>query len=179
MAYPPTLPPGTRTDDTPSAVNHAADHDMIVAALESIIAVLGSDPSGPFGDLSTRLAEDLAALENPDPNAAQTFGNVTVTGALTVGGNTTLGDADTDLVLRRGLMVETDARSSTPTYVSGVLTKIVEKVGATTVRTIDYTYTGGSLTKAVETVGTIVITTNYTYDGAGNYTGYTKAVTLS
>jgi hypothetical protein len=56
MAYPPTLPPDTRTNTTPQANNHPTDHNQIVDAIQSLINVLGSNPAGGAADLTTRLA---------------------------------------------------------------------------------------------------------------------------
>lgn len=64
MAYPPTLPPTTRTDSTISAVNHATDHNTLSLAIQAIIDELGAAPSGEFADLNSRLvalAEDAEA----------------------------------------------------------------------------------------------------------------------
>lgn len=55
MVYPPTLPPDTRTDSTVAAGNHASDHNELVAAIASLIEVLGTDPAGAFVDLTSRL----------------------------------------------------------------------------------------------------------------------------
>lgn len=57
MAYPPQLPPATRTDSTISAGNHAQDHNKIVAALADFIAELGGNPSGAYATLTARLAD--------------------------------------------------------------------------------------------------------------------------
>lgn len=57
MAYPPTLPPANRTDSTVSAVNHAADHNKIAAALADFITELGGNPSGAYATLTARLAD--------------------------------------------------------------------------------------------------------------------------
>lgn len=56
MAYPPTLPPATRVNTTPSFDNHPSDHNALVNALASIIAELGSNPSGASADLTALLA---------------------------------------------------------------------------------------------------------------------------
>jgi len=70
MAYPPPLPPTTRTDSTISAGNHAQDHNKLAAALRDVIEVLGADPSGGYASLSERL---LAVVAGADPNAVQAF----------------------------------------------------------------------------------------------------------
>lgn len=56
MAYPPELPPSTRTDSTVSATNHARDHNIVAAALRSFLEVLGADPAEGYSDLTSRLA---------------------------------------------------------------------------------------------------------------------------
>ena len=68
MAYPPQLPPATRTDSTISAVNHAQDHNRIAAALGDIVAELGASPAGSYANLTERLlgvaaGADQAALD--------------------------------------------------------------------------------------------------------------------
>lgn len=55
MAYPPELPPATRTDSTISAGNHASDHNRIAAALRAFLEVLGADPAAGYVDLTSRL----------------------------------------------------------------------------------------------------------------------------
>lgn len=68
MAYPPDLPPSTRTDSTISAVNHASDHNKLAAALASLVEVLGANPAAGYADLSSRLlgiatGEDQGAID--------------------------------------------------------------------------------------------------------------------
>lgn len=68
MAYPPQLPPSTRTDSTVSAVNHAQDHNLIAGALADLLDELGANPSGGYADLTNRLlgvaaGQDQAALD--------------------------------------------------------------------------------------------------------------------
>lgn len=68
MAYPPTLPPDTRTDSTVAAGNHAQDHNKIVAAIRDLLEVLGADPAGSYADLTNRLlgvaaGQDQAAID--------------------------------------------------------------------------------------------------------------------
>jgi len=55
MAYPPTVPPNSRTDATPSVTNHPGDHNAISAAFTDIINELGADPSGTFPTVQARL----------------------------------------------------------------------------------------------------------------------------
>lgn len=110
---------------------------------------------------------------NLAPLASPTFtGTVTVTGSLTVG------DSDTDVAKNRAVEVETHTRSSTPTYdpATGNLTQVVEKSGATVVKTSTYTYTGDQLTKITVVAGGVTVTKTLTYDAAGNYTGTTRSV---
>lgn len=59
MAYPPELPPSSRTNSTLMATNHALDHNKVAAALEDLVEVLGADPSGAYADLTSRLADAL------------------------------------------------------------------------------------------------------------------------
>lgn len=56
MPYPPAVPPATRVNTDPQFDNHPADHNAIAAALNAILAELGSDPSGAAADLTARLA---------------------------------------------------------------------------------------------------------------------------
>lgn len=68
MAYPPPLPPATRTDSTISAVNHAADHNKIASALRDLVEIIGADPAGSYLSLTDRLlgvavGEDQAAID--------------------------------------------------------------------------------------------------------------------
>lgn len=56
MAYPPSVPAGTRINTTPQVNTHPTDHNTIHAALTDIINELGSNPSGDYADLTTNLA---------------------------------------------------------------------------------------------------------------------------
>jgi len=56
MAYPPAVPPNTRTNATPEVDNHPSDHNGISNALTDIINELGTNPSGTDPDLTTRLS---------------------------------------------------------------------------------------------------------------------------
>lgn len=56
MAYPPSVPVGTRINTTPQVNTHAADHNTIHAALTDIITELGSNPSGDFADVTAHFA---------------------------------------------------------------------------------------------------------------------------
>lgn len=62
MAYPPQLPPTTRTDATISAGNHATDHNKIAAALEDLLEELGAGPSGNYANLTERLLDVAAGV---------------------------------------------------------------------------------------------------------------------
>jgi microcystin-dependent protein len=55
MAYPPTVPPNTRADNTPLPTNHADDHNDISNAFTDIINVLGSAPDGGEASLTALL----------------------------------------------------------------------------------------------------------------------------
>jgi len=46
MAYPPTPPPNTRANLTPTHDDHPSDHNAIADALTDIINTLGNDPAG-------------------------------------------------------------------------------------------------------------------------------------
>lgn len=56
MAYPPTVPPATRTDTTPDATNHPTDHNLVSAALTDILNELGAGPKGAEATVTNRLA---------------------------------------------------------------------------------------------------------------------------
>ena len=70
MAYPPPLPPTTRTDSTISAGNHAQDHNKLAAALRDVTEVLGADPSGGYASLSERLLAVVAGADQAQAAAA-------------------------------------------------------------------------------------------------------------
>ena len=55
MAYPPTVPPATRTDSTPQFTNHPNDHNAISTALTDLVNELGADPSGGYATVNARL----------------------------------------------------------------------------------------------------------------------------
>lgn len=73
MAYPPELPPATRTDATVAANTHAADHNKLAAALADFLEELGASPSGPYANLTERLEDliDSAGLEATITPAAE------------------------------------------------------------------------------------------------------------
>lgn len=70
MAYPPDLPPATRTDSTLSAVNHARDHNLAAAALRDLVDELGANPAGLYASVTERLLGISAAQ---DAEAIRTF----------------------------------------------------------------------------------------------------------
>lgn len=55
MAYPPTIPPNTRANTTPTFDNHPDDHNDISNALTDIVNVLGANPAGSAADLTALL----------------------------------------------------------------------------------------------------------------------------
>lgn len=55
MAYPPTLPPSTRLDNTPLPANHLSDHNITSLALTDIINELGAGPKGTSASVTARL----------------------------------------------------------------------------------------------------------------------------
>lgn len=67
MAYPPSIPPATRTDSTVTAGNHASDHNALASGMAALVAELGSDPSGPDADVAARVARIDAAVSNLRP----------------------------------------------------------------------------------------------------------------
>lgn len=54
MAYPPVVPPATRTNATPQADNHPADHNGISAALTDIVNVLGPNPAQGYSNVTEK-----------------------------------------------------------------------------------------------------------------------------
>jgi hypothetical protein len=55
MAYPPTVPPSTRANETPQADNHPSDHNAISRALSDIVNVLGLVPAGQAASVDARV----------------------------------------------------------------------------------------------------------------------------
>ena len=53
MAYPPPVPPATRTDATVMATNHPSDHNLISAALSEMLNKIASMEAGlyPIGTI--------------------------------------------------------------------------------------------------------------------------------
>jgi hypothetical protein len=92
-------------------------------------------------------------------------------------GSPVLGSSNQTVNKFTALNQRVDTRSTTETYdVNGNLTQIVEKDGATTVKTTTLTYTSGNLTQVEEVVGGNTITTTLIYDGNNNLTGTTRTV---
>jgi hypothetical protein len=56
MAWPPPVLPINRTNAVPQLDTHPADHNNANAAVNTIVTELGADPSGPYVDVTTRLA---------------------------------------------------------------------------------------------------------------------------
>lgn len=96
----------------------------------------------------------------------------------TVDSESVAGTSNTDVRSIKSVFLNTDTRSSVVTYTSGKLTKVEEKNGATVIKTTILTYNGttGALETVVETAGGITVTTTLNYDGNGNLTSSTKAV---
>lgn len=80
MAYPPYIPPATRTNSTAMASNHPNDHNQLADALNDIINELGNDPSGPSGNLQFRVhALEVHKLDRD--------GSLAMSGDLDMGGH--------------------------------------------------------------------------------------------
>jgi microcystin-dependent protein len=67
MAYPPTIPPATRTNNTPQVDDHPDDHNAISAALTDIVNELGADPKGDYASLTAYLAilDPIRYMQSP------------------------------------------------------------------------------------------------------------------
>jgi microcystin-dependent protein len=67
MAYPPTIPPATRTNNTPQVDDHPDDHNAIANALTDIVNALGSDPAGDAASLTAYLAilDPIRVMQSP------------------------------------------------------------------------------------------------------------------
>lgn len=88
------------------------------------------------------------------------------------------GSSNADVKNIKSILLETDTRTTVPTYTSGKLTKVEEKDGSTVIRSTVLTYDGnGKLTTKAETAGGKTVTTTITYDANGKFSGKTKAVT--
>jgi len=122
------------------------------------------------GDLSTHISDTVKHVTQTDKDNWNGKANVSEV--------VKLGTVNTDVNRIKALPLMTDTRSATLTYTSGNLTKVEDKDGATVVKTTDLTYdANGNLTQVKETVGATVVTTTLSYDGSGNLTGTSKAVT--
>ncbi len=141
-------------DTSAAAVSYAGSTDIVATNVEAALDELDS--------------EKLSVTAASAAYLAKAGGTVT--------GDLTVGDADTDLLLQRAVLIETHARSTTLAYTGADLTSVTEKAGATTVRTTTLTYSGGNLTQTVEVAGGKTITTTLTYDGSGTLTGTTRTV---
>ena len=65
MAYPPEVPPHTRSNTDPMVNNHPEDHNLISYALTDVLNELGNDPSGDHNNVTDRLNQsDLDVNEN-------------------------------------------------------------------------------------------------------------------
>ena len=64
MAYPPSVPPNNRQNNTASFDNHPGDHNDIANALNDIINELGSNPSGGSATVEARLNTLLVDAAN-------------------------------------------------------------------------------------------------------------------
>jgi hypothetical protein len=61
-AYPPPVPPDTRTNATPQTDNHPSDHNVLTDGMSSIINELGTGPKGTYASLTARLAAGIGGL---------------------------------------------------------------------------------------------------------------------
>ena len=136
---------------------------------------LANGLAGKANTVHTHAQADVTGLTTALAGKLDTAGG-TITGDLVVNGKTTLGDANTDVLRRKALEVETHTRNVTNTYTAGKLTSVVEKAGATTVKTTTLAYTGDQLTTVTEVADGLTITTTLTYNGAGELTGATRTV---
>ena len=65
MAYPPEVPPHTRSNTDPMVNSHPSDHNLISYALIDVLNELGADPSGDHNNVTDRLNQsDLDVNEN-------------------------------------------------------------------------------------------------------------------
>jgi len=101
-------------------------------------------------------------------------GNTTIAGTLAVDGdvtlkaNTTLGDADTDIVKTKAIVLPTSTRQTAIAYdASGRISTITEKSsdGVTTLKTTTLSYTGAEtdVSSAAITAGGVTTTLSFTY----------------
>jgi hypothetical protein len=87
-----------------------------------------------------------------------------------------LAGGDGDVIPYQALLNRIDERNVTLTYTGNDLTGVVEKDGATTVKTTTLTYTAGKLTSVAEVADGDTITTALTYTG-DNLTSTTRTLT--
>jgi hypothetical protein len=87
-----------------------------------------------------------------------------------------LAGGDGDVIPYQALLNRIDERNVTLTYTGDDLTGVVEKDGATTVKTTTLTYTAGKLTSVAEVADGDTITTALTYTG-DNLTSTTRTLT--
>lgn len=67
MAYPPEVPPHTRSNTDPMVNNHPTDHNLISYALTDVLNELGGNPSGDHNNVTDRLNQsDLDVNENAE-----------------------------------------------------------------------------------------------------------------
>jgi len=62
MAYPPGVLPINRTDATPQATTHPADHNLANGAINDIVAVLGANPQDGWATVTARLDNGFPRL---------------------------------------------------------------------------------------------------------------------
>jgi hypothetical protein len=105
-------------------------------------------------------------------------GNGTVDGNLVVKGNTTHGDANTDVRYEHGYEIEIhDLVNVTVMNADGTIASVTEKNGGTTVKTTTFSYNADGTLNVVTIVGggkTVTITNSYS---SGDWTGATRTVT--
>ncbi len=89
-----------------------------------------------------------------------------------------LGATNQDINFLKALIQRIDTRSTVLAYgTNGRLTQVVEKDGATTVKTVTLSYDdNGNLTQVIEVVGGKTVTTTLSYDGNGNLTSVSRTV---
>jgi hypothetical protein len=91
-------------------------------------------------------------------------------------GSVGIAGGDGDVVQYQPLLFDKDERNLTLTYSGDKISTIVEKDGATTVKTTTVTYTGDKITQVVEVADGSTLTMAYTYTG-DNLTSRTKVLT--
>jgi len=63
MAYPPEVPPHTRTNTDPMVNNHPDDHNLISYALTDVLNELGGNPSGDHNNVTDRLNQSALDVD--------------------------------------------------------------------------------------------------------------------